>query len=231
MEQNGVLKVPQGIDFAALNKVLLSGDLSRLNEQEKTQYYNKVCETVGLNPLTKPFEYIKFQGKEVLYAGKNCAEQLRQINSVSIEIVSREIVGDLLVVTARAKGRDGRVDESIGALVIKGLSGLDLANAMMKTETKAKRRATLSICGLGMLDETEVADLPKDAPYLSEPIPVVVEVEPKPTFYDLSKLASDKLPAAIKMLKDAGAKTEDEMLMYWESPKQIKKLENYEVQA
>ncbi len=33
----------------------------------------------------------------------------------------------------------------------------DLANAMMKAETKAKRRVTLSICGLGMLDETEMA--------------------------------------------------------------------------
>ena len=29
------------------------------------------------------------------------------------------------------------------------------ANAMMKAETKAKRRVTLSICGLGMLDESE----------------------------------------------------------------------------
>jgi hypothetical protein len=34
-----------------------------------------------------------------------------------------------------------------------------LANALMKAETKAKRRATLSICGLGMLDETEVEDI------------------------------------------------------------------------
>jgi hypothetical protein len=43
---------------------------------------------------------------------------------------------------------------------VKGLSGEALANALMKAETKAKRRATLSICGLGMLDETEVEDVP-----------------------------------------------------------------------
>src|SRR6185312_3719783 len=30
----------------------------------------------------------------------------------------------------------------------------------MKAETKAKRRVTLSICGLGMLDETEVDSIP-----------------------------------------------------------------------
>jgi hypothetical protein len=31
----------------------------------------------------------------------------------------------------------------------------------MKAETKAKRRVTLSICGLGLLDETEVETVPK----------------------------------------------------------------------
>jgi hypothetical protein len=36
---------------------------------------------------------------------------------------------------------------------------------MMKAETKAKRRVTLSICGLGMLDETEVADIPGANPF------------------------------------------------------------------
>jgi hypothetical protein len=36
----------------------------------------------------------------------------------------------------------------------------DLINALMKCETKAKRRATLSILGLGMLDETEIDTIP-----------------------------------------------------------------------
>ena len=34
----------------------------------------------------------------------------------------------------------------------------------MKAETKAKRRVTLSICGLGMLDETEVESIPDARP-------------------------------------------------------------------
>ncbi len=48
-----------------------------------------------------------------------------------------------------------RTDESIGAVPLP-TSPADKANAMMKAETKAKRRVTLSICGLGMLDETEI---------------------------------------------------------------------------
>jgi hypothetical protein len=43
---------------------------------------------------------------------------------------------------------------------IKGLQGDALANALMKAETKSKRRVTLSICGLGMLDETEMETIP-----------------------------------------------------------------------
>src|SRR5690606_18256643 len=75
---------------------------------------------------------------------------------VSIQITSREKIGDVYVVTAKAKLPDGREDESTGAVSIANLSGDSLANAYLKAETKAKRRVTLSVCGLGMLDESEV---------------------------------------------------------------------------
>jgi hypothetical protein len=55
---------------------------------------------------------------------------------------------------------DGRTDESLGAVSLVGLEGEALANSLMKAETKAKRRVALSICGLGMLDETEVEAIP-----------------------------------------------------------------------
>jgi hypothetical protein len=38
--------------------------------------------------------------------------------------------------------------------------GEALEIAFLKAETKSKRRVTLSICGLGMLDETEVETIP-----------------------------------------------------------------------
>ncbi|MGE5594790.1 MAG: hypothetical protein ACM3S1_01995 [Hyphomicrobiales bacterium] len=59
--------------------------------------------------------------------------------------------------------KDGRTDESVGAVSVKGLQGENLANALMKAETKATRRVTLSVAGLGWLDETEVASV-QDAP-------------------------------------------------------------------
>ncbi len=110
-------------------------------------------------------------GKLVLYAGRDATDQLRKIHNVSLEIISREMHGDCFVVTARAKMPNGRVDESVGAVYLGKLTGDALANSYMKAETKAKRRVTLSICGLGMLDEMEVESIPVETKLEFEPIP------------------------------------------------------------
>lgn len=143
--------------FAGL---ILNGDLSKLSSNERVAYHNKVCESLGLNPLTRPFEYISMSGKLVLYAKRDATEQLRKIHKVGVVITSRDTVNDVYLVTAKAMTPDGRTDESIGAVPIANLKGEALANAIMKAETKAKRRVTLSICGLGMLDESEVSSIP-----------------------------------------------------------------------
>jgi hypothetical protein len=115
-----------------------------------------------LNPLTQPFQIIKFQGKEKLYATKDCTEQLRKIHGVSITDIASQKIEDVYVVTAKAMDKNGKVDTSTGAVTISNLKGDALANALMKAETKAKRRVTLSICGLGILDESET-DTMKEA--------------------------------------------------------------------
>lgn len=139
----------------AIEKALVMGDLSSMNPEQRVQFYNAVCESVGLNPLTRPLEYITLQGKLTLYARKDCTEQLRRRDNIAVQIINRELLDGCYMVTAQAMAPDGRMDESIGAVSVRGLSGEAYANAIMKAETKAKRRVTLSICGLGILDETE----------------------------------------------------------------------------
>ena len=95
-----------------------------------------------------------------LYANKGCTDQIRKIQKISIEIVSREKIDELYIVTAKAIDHSGRYDESTAAIQMKGLTGEDLCNALMKCETKAKRRVTLSLTGLGMMDETEIQTIP-----------------------------------------------------------------------
>jgi len=142
-----------------IEQVMIKGDLSVLDPGQRVQYYNAVCDSVGLNPLTKPFDYIVLGGKLVLYANKGAGEQLRQRHGISLKITDKQKIDDVYVVTAEAVGKDGRVDSATGAVSVAGLKGEQLANAFMKTETKAKRRVTLSICGLNMLDETEVENI------------------------------------------------------------------------
>jgi hypothetical protein len=148
------------INSNAIERVLIQGDLSAIPEQERVIYYNRVCESLGLNPLTQPFAYIKLNGKLKLYALREATEQLRKIHNVSIRIVARELVGDVYVVTAQATLPNGRTDESIGAVCVAHLAGEALANSFMKAETKSKRRVTLSVCGLAMMDETEAESIP-----------------------------------------------------------------------
>lgn len=127
-------------------------------------YYREVCASVGLNPLTKPFDYITLNGRLVLYAKKDATDQLRQNHGISITALERQTIEGVYLVTAHALTPTGRQDTSTGAVSIKGLQGDALANAFMKAETKAKRRVTLSICGLGLLDETELETIPNAYP-------------------------------------------------------------------
>ena len=157
---------------ADIEKVLIGGDLSKLTPEQRVSYYNAVCKSLNLNPLTKPFAYISLNGKLVLYALKDCTEQLRNQSCISLTLPAREVIEGVYVVTASAVRPDGRHDEATGAVSIDSLKGEARANAMMKAETKAKRRVTLSICGLGMLDESEVDSI-ADARRVEPDLPAV----------------------------------------------------------
>lgn len=138
-------------------RVFVHGDISKLNSGERLAFYKARCEAAGLDPRGRPFEFLVLQGKTVLYAKKECAEQLNGMHGLSHEILSTEMVSGLYEVRVKVTSRSGRTSEDVGTVVIDGLRGADLANARMKAVTKAKRRATLSFCGLGdVIDETEL---------------------------------------------------------------------------
>lgn len=167
-----------------LEAVIIRGDLAKMAPAQRLEYYSQVCQSVGLNPLTKPFEYIVLNGKMTLYAKKDCADQLRRINGVSIDKTEIDKDSDFIVVTVYGHDKTGRSDVEIGVVSKKDMRG-DYGNAMMKAMTKAKRRLTLSLCGLGWLDETEVETIPDAKPVVvtdngeivGDPVPVVTVIE------------------------------------------------------
>ncbi len=170
------------IDPRAIEDALAMGDLSKMSAEQRVAYYLGTCASVGLNPYTKPFDAIKGDDDSVhLYPNKSATEQLRRIYSVSLRTLSRERVDGLYLVTVLATLPNGRQEEAVGAVPIESpigdwrtsqngkryfqaatnkegrklyepLRGVELANALKKAETQAKRRATLGICGLGFLD-------------------------------------------------------------------------------
>lgn len=154
----------------SLEKALIGGDLATLTTEERIGYYKKTCDSLGLNPLTKPFEYIKLNGKLTLYARKDCTDQLRKLHGVSIDKPDVQQIDNLIIVSISARDSSGRIDSDIG--VVKKGDMQNAANELMKAVTKAKRRVTLSLCGLGMLDETEVETIPaKDVEFVNEDEP------------------------------------------------------------
>lgn len=251
-------------------KALLLNDLSKLTADQRSDLYIKVCKSVGLNPLTQPFAYLELNNKLTLYAQRNCTDQLRSINNVSLKIVSREKHGGLYVVTASASLPSGRIDESIAAVDLtesdrikdygkwidnprkgKELQGDQLANAIMKCETKAKRRVTLSICGLSFMDETEVDTVKgaktidvnqvhtpnKSLPATTEK-PIVTKEEPDinnylPDMNDIKKKLDDyTVPFGKKYFKKNLREVSlDELLSYVDFIEQSAKEKNAEIRG
>ena len=153
----------EGMDQKTLLSLITNGDCSKLSDEQKIAYYVSRCEMAGLDPRSNPLQYINLGGKLVLYALKAATDQLSSNRKISVQIVSQETAGETRVVTARASTADGRYVDEVGCLHIGKLGGENLANALMKTVTKAKRRAIISFCGLGLLDETEVESLTPEA--------------------------------------------------------------------
>lgn len=156
--------------------MVVDGDLSKLTPAQRVEYYARVCQSLGLNPLTRPFQYIRLNNKLTLYATRDATDQIRRRLAISVRPVRREFINDTLYVVEVEAELDGRKDFAMAAVPVRGLQDEALANAMMKCETKAKRRATLSIAGLGFLDETEIETIPDaqvvpgDSAFPSDPV-------------------------------------------------------------
>jgi hypothetical protein len=192
--RNEIANVSTLPSATAIESVLIKGDLSKLTEQQRSEYYMRLCHSIGLNPMTQPFQYLTLNGKLVLYARRDCADQLRKINGISVEIVSQDKADGLLSVHVRAKDRDGRADEDLGVVAFPDtLKGEAAANTILKAVTKAKRRVTLSLSGLGFLDETEVEDISAQVkrpnPHVTRPEDIGPEVE-----YDEQGQPIDNIP-------------------------------------
>lgn len=147
------------VDSKGIENLLINGNLESLNEKQRIEYYSKVCDSLGLNPLTKPFDYIKLSGKLTLYANKNATEQLRKIYKVSILDMNTNQVGDVLVTKCKVQDGMGRTDVSTGAVTVGNLRGDALANAIMKSECVPLSYKVLTKNGFKSYDDVNIGEL------------------------------------------------------------------------
>ena len=80
-----------------------------------------------------------------------------------------------------------------GPCRLRNSKGKSRSNAIMKAETKAKRRVTLSLVGLSTLDESEIESIPDAQPVPFDPAPLAKSLTPSPG------------PALLESAPDGGA--------------------------
>jgi len=192
--------------------LLANGEGNKLDAKGKENTLRQICHSLGLNPAGVPIQFITLNGKLVPYFTRGATDQIRSRAGISTEIIDRSEIKGAYSVRVRVTLPDGRTDESTGAVNIEGLKGEALANALMKAETKAKRRATLSAVGLGMMDESEIplevhqakpqVEMQRPGLVFQRPAPVAPKPEPAPV------KAIDPFPADAEPAKPAPARPE-----------------------
>ena len=151
----------------ALAHILATGDLAKLSNEQRVAYYLDLCTSLGLNPRSRPFDWLMLDNRLVLYPNKSCAEQLRRAHQISVKVLRREMAGELFVVEVEGRTPSGRTDQASKYVPVtywdqrsgqrQRLTGDKLANAYHKAETGAKRRLMLSMVGLaGIPDQDEM---------------------------------------------------------------------------
>ena len=150
-------------DYVVAKLTEHGGDVGRLTPRERWIYCQERCRVLGIEPASKPFDYLSLRGKTVLYINRTGADLLGKLHRVSIAITDQRVMDGVFVVTTRATRIDGSYVDDIGVVSLmdggKKLFGEALANALMKAVTKGKRRALLSATGAGLLAPEEAEDL------------------------------------------------------------------------
>ena len=196
----------------AIAQMQASGkDTGSLTAQQRAGYVVALCRALRLNPLTNPVQFIRLNGKEVLYVTRTATDQLAAIHGLNRKTVRGPEIVDIAgtkvaLCTVEVSLPNGRSETATATLPV-----ADPAMLYMKLETKAKRRGTLAILGLGLLAEDEAESIPGAeradfrAPAPPDPrdlaaLGVEAPAAPAPVAFTTPGLSADELAAMLSML-------------------------------
>jgi hypothetical protein len=173
-----------------------AGRCDQLSDEQRAEYANWICGVMGVKEFLRPVDFIPTQAGIKPYLNKGAAEIIRDARGISVTEIKVDEANGLFVVTCNLRDRNGRTDSDIGAWP----KGSEPHNAMMKAVTKAKRRATLSMCRLGgLVEEAHPTEYAPEQQECKSQILLEDEGEAKKTFRDvcLSKVDRDELKPEI----------------------------------
>jgi hypothetical protein len=177
---------------AGIKEYFRSGNIAQLNPDEQDFIKAKLCERYNLDPILRPFELISFAGgQQKFYMTASATNQLANALSLTREIVNLEIDEQRMIAkcTVKVSSPTNRSETCNAFIAISKfappkerggiptrvlMEGEELANTLMKLETKAKRKATMSFFGI-MDAGTDYEDRPAAplaAPDVSRPMVV-----------------------------------------------------------
>lgn len=147
---------------ALLSAVAAGKDTRQLTGAQRRALLASLHHQLGLNPLSGAVMFLLTNGRETLYVKKEGTDQIARREKLTRETLKGPCVETMegvkvVICQVCVKHPDGRAETCTATLPF---SAGGLVNDLMKVETKAKRRATLSLCGLGMLAEDEIETIP-----------------------------------------------------------------------
>jgi hypothetical protein len=166
-------------------------DTTSLSREDRSALLVGLARKLGLNPLSGAVMFLKTNGRETLYVTKSGTDQIAAREKLKRETIrGPEVLAmegkKVVFCQVRASHPDGRSEVSTATLLL-----ADIINDLMKCETKAKRRATLSVCGLGLLAEDEIETIPG-----AQSVPFEAPVQRPAVVPPLASLGVEAQPAA-----------------------------------
>lgn len=210
---------PTDRELALAKKWALERNMAKWSPEEKWEflcYLNKVADlplgttnSIGILRTSSKKEtkdgWIEDPAsiKESPYAERGVTAMLAKKHCLSQQLIEKVIKDNTAIYTARISEASGRFTESVGAVSLDKLAGDRLANKIMHCETKAKRRAILDHCGLGMLDDVETESMPGAAPVeLPPPVATTIATGKKS---EIAEAAEAQIKNQVAAAKQGGA--------------------------
>ncbi len=148
---------------ALINAYLRTGELQGFSDEMLNDIYAKECRRLNLDPFDRPFDVISFKkGSLRLYLtskGNDTLAAIHNISRVTIHQPQVRVVQKALLVYCQSEAilPAGRRQSASAFLPYNEVT---LATDLMKIETKAERRATMKLMGIGALLEDDLSSIP-----------------------------------------------------------------------